>query len=126
MGPADWLVVGQWLAAAAVMAVFAWEPWRQTRRTAAASPPVEAARRIASPGYVFVLPLLVLAAPLVPGSGALWRQPHLLLPGVAVALVAVVAVQAVLCHRVLIGSRRRYEALMQAREAPTEDPSGPP
>jgi hypothetical protein len=120
MGAADWLVVGQWLAAVAVMAVFAWEPWRQTRRTALAAPPVEAARRFVSPGYVFVLPLLVLAAPLVPGSGVLWAQPHLLLPGVAVALVALVAVQAVLCRRVLIGARRRYEALMQAREAPAQ------
>ena len=113
MGPVDWLVVGEWLAAVGLMAVFAWEPWRQTRRTALASPPVEAARRIASPGYVFVLPLLVLAAPLVPGSGELWRQPHLLLPGVAVALVAVVAVQAVLCRCVLTGARRRYAALAQ-------------
>lgn len=88
MGPADWLVVGEWLAAVGLMAVLAWEPWRQTRLTAAASLPVTAARRFASPGYVFVLPLLTLAAPLVPGTGALWRQPHLLLPGVALVLVA--------------------------------------
>jgi hypothetical protein len=112
-GPADWLVVGQWLAAVGLMTVLAWEPWRQTRRTALASPPVAAARRIVSPGYVFVLPLLALAAPLVPGSGELWRQPHLLLPGVAVELVAIVAVQALLCHRVLITARRHYAALVQ-------------
>jgi hypothetical protein len=119
MGPADWLVVGQWLAAVGLMAVLAWEPWRQMRRAALASPPVAAARRFASPGFVFVLPLLALTAPLVPGSGALWRQPHLLLPGLAIALVAVVAAQAILCRRVSIGARRRYEALAQREPPPS-------
>jgi hypothetical protein len=120
IGPADWLVAAQWLAAVGLMMVLAWEPWRQVRVTALAMSADAGPTRFASPGYVFVLPLLVLAAPFVPGSGGLWREPHRLLPGLALVLVAIVAVQALLCRRVLIGARRRQEAL-----APPQPAVGP-
>jgi hypothetical protein len=110
-GPADWLVAAQWLTAAGLMLLLAWEPWRLMRRTALATPADQPGARFASPGFVFVLPLLVLAAPFVPGSGGLWREPHRLLPGLALVLVAIVAVQALLCRRVLIRARRRQAAL---------------
>jgi hypothetical protein len=122
MAPADGLVAGAWFAAVGLMLVLAWEPWRATRGLGPIDLSDEPVGRVVSPGYVFVLPLLVAAAPLVarfmPGEVplAVWREPHVLLPGIAVVLAVIVAFEAYLCRRVLAAARRRAAALEEKRE----------
>jgi len=113
MAPADWLVVAEWAAAVGLMLVLAWEPWRTLRARGLAAPPAAATgRRVASPGFVFVLPLLAAAAPVVAafalhlGLADEGRELHLLLPGVALVLAAAVAAQALVCRRAVRTARR--------------------
>lgn len=122
MGPADWLVIVLWLAAIAFMVIMAWEPWRETRGHGAVDLSDDLVGRAVSPGYVFILPLLVAAAPflagVVPhGVGAdAWRHPHRFAPMGPLALILIVAFQAYLCTRVLRSARLRRGALAEKRE----------
>jgi hypothetical protein len=100
-------VAGEWAAALALMLVLAWEPWRRLRRLGLETASPGAAGRVTSPGFVFVLPLLLAAAPVAVavilhlGLTDEGRELHLLAPGVAFALGAAVAVQALLCRRAM-------------------------
>jgi hypothetical protein len=122
MGAADWLVVGLWLAAIAFMVVMAWEPWRETRRQQSIDLSDEFVGRAVTPRYVFILPAFVAIAPfvaqLVPPTGTvnLWRHPHLLSPAGPLALIVLVAIQAVLCRSVLRAVRRQREAHERTRQ----------
>jgi hypothetical protein len=122
MSAVDWLVVGLWLTAIAFMVIMAWEPWRETSRLHSIDLSDEFVGRAVTPRYVFILPAFVAIAPLVaqlvsrPGTVNLWRHPHLLSPAGPVALIVIVAIQAILCRSVLRAARRQREAHEHTRQ----------
>lgn len=115
MLPMDFVTIGLWIVAIAIMLWLAWEPWRQTRSMLSVDLSDGMAGRPVSPLHVFLLPLMVAVGPFFaqnvghPGPNV-WRTPHVLLPTAAVELAVLVVGQFFLRRNILAVVRKRRTA----------------